>query len=316
LQCFEIIIQSHPSLSALLQPIQQSIAKGNSLSKALTQFPKHFDPVLCQLIHAGEQSGTLDNMLKQIVLYKEKTAHLKSKIKKAMTYPLAIISIALIITVFMLTYVVPTFADLFDQFGAKLPAFTQGIIELSNGIKDYGIMVAVMMGLLFVGSRYLIKQSVTMKQRWQTLLLKIPIAGVIIKYASIARITRTLSTTLSAGLPLIQSLDIASETTAPFKQALLAAKKDVINGAKLEEGLQRTGSFPGKVIQLVKIGEQSGSLDKLLANIAQFYENSVDDKVDQLNSLLEPFIMIVLGLLIGALVVAMYLPIFKLGNAI
>jgi type IV pilus assembly protein PilC len=319
-QAFEIIGRGHDNISMrnLILKIKSEVESGTSLSETLAKHPTHFDELVVNLVNAGEQAGVLEALLDKIAVYKEKTEYLKSKIKKAMFYPAAVIVVAIIVTAILLIFVVPQFEQLFTSFGADLPAFTRLVVNLSEFMQDwwwlvFGGAVGVVVGILQAK-----KRSRKFSRFFDRVLLKLPIVGTIMHKASIARYARTLSTMFAAGVPLVEALESVAGATGNvvYSDAVLMIRDSVATGQQLQFAMSQTGLFPNMVEQMVAIGEESGALDTMLSKVADFYEQEVDDAVDALSSLLEPLIMSILGILIGGLVVAMYLPIFKLGAAI
>ncbi|WP_289027860.1 type II secretion system F family protein [uncultured Paraglaciecola sp.] len=320
IQTLEMIATGHANMSMrkLLVEITAEVSAGNPLSSTLRKHPKYFDDLYCDLVETGEQSGALETIYDRIALYKEKAEALKSKIKKAMFYPIAVIVVAAIVTTILLIFVVPQFEEIFSSFGAELPAFTQFVLGISRFMQDYGLFVGA--GLFAFG--FLFKKahakSRNLRDSVDKKVLKIPVIGEILKKASVARFTRTLSTTFAAGVPLISALDSAAGAAgnAVFRDAILFVKKEVAGGIQMNAAMRSTGTFPEMVVQMIAIGEESGSVDEMLSKVANIYEAEVDDMVDGLTSLLEPMIMAVLGVVIGGLIVAMYLPIFEMGNVV
>jgi type IV pilus assembly protein PilC len=319
-QAFEIVGRGHenPSMQDLLLGIKADVEGGNTLAEALRKHPVYFDELFCNLVHAGEQAGVLETLLHKIADYKEKTESIKAKIKKALTYPTAVLVIAFIVTAILLIFVVPQFEELFKGFGADLPAFTKMVVNMSKFFQEYwyvmlGAVVAV--SFVFVNLK---KRSPAFNRILDRLLLQIPAIGVIIHKASIARFARTLSTMSAAGVPLVEALYSVAGATGNivYSTAVLRMRDDVSTGTQLQLSMRQADLFPNMVIQMVAIGEESGSLDSMLSKVADFYEEEVDNAVDSLSSLIEPMIMAVLGVIVGGLVIAMYLPIFKLGSAI
>jgi type IV pilus assembly protein PilC len=302
----------------MLTHISNEVKAGNPLSSSLRKHPEQFDDLYCDLVETGEQSGALETIYDRIAIYKEKAEALKSKIKKAMFYPVAVVVVAFIVTTILLIFVVPQFEEIFSSFGAELPAFTQFVLMLSRFMQDYGLFV----GAGLFAASYLFKRahkkSKKLRDSVDAKMLKIPVIGEILKKASVARFTRTLSTTFAAGVPLISALDSAAGAAgnAIFRDAILFVKKEVAGGIQMNTAMRTTGVFPEMVVQMIAIGEEAGAVDEMLSKIASIYEAEVDDMVDGLTSLLEPLIMAVLGVVIGGLIVAMYLPIFEMGNVI
>ena len=319
-QSFEIIGRGHenPSMQELILTIKGDIEGGNTLASSLGKHPLHFDDLSCNLVEAGEHAGILETLLDKIATYKEKTEALKSKIKKAMFYPVAVIVVAFIVTAILLIFVVPTFQELFASFGAELPAFTMMVIHLSEFMQSWWWAVFGGIGLGVYGFLEGKKRSRKFRQSLDRLVLKVPVVGDIITKATIARFTRTLSTMFAAGVPLVEAMDSVAGATGNiiYEDATYQMRDQVATGQQLQLAMGQTGLFPNMVVQMVAIGEESGSLDSMLGKVADFYEQEVDDAVDGLSSLLEPLIMAVLGVLIGGLIIAMYLPIFKLGAVV
>jgi type IV pilus assembly protein PilC len=284
---------------------------GSALAEALAKHPLHFDDLFCNLVHAGEQAGILENLLDKIATYKEKIEAIKSKIKKAMFYPVAIIVVAFIITAILMIFVIPQFEDMFKSFGADLPALTKMVIQVSAVFQAY--WWAIFGGIFAAGYAffYTKKRSRKLNEMIDRLLLKIPVVGELVKKATIARFARTLSTMFAAGMPLVEAMG-----NIVYEQGIIRMRDDVATGTQLNVTMKQTDLFPNMVVQMVAIGEETGAVDAMLAKVADFYEAEVDDMVDGLSSLMEPVIMAVLGVLIGGLVVAMYLPIFKMGSVV
>ncbi len=319
-QSFEIIGRGHenPSMQELVLSIKSDVESGSTLASSLAKHPLYFDELVCNLVVAGEQAGILEGLLDKIATYKEKTEALKAKIKKALTYPTAVIVVAFVVTAILLVFVVPTFQELFEGFGADLPAFTQMVINLSEWMQNnwWMLIIAIVGGIYgFIQAK---KRSPKFAHGLDRFVLKMPIIGEILTKAIIARYARTLSTMFAAGVPLVEAMESVAGAAgnAVYSKAILQMRDNVATGQQLQLSMTQTGLFPNMVIQMVAIGEESGSLDAMLAKVADFYEQEVDDAVDNLSSLLEPLIMAVLGILVGGLVVAMYLPIFKMGTVI
>ncbi len=320
LQSFDIIGEGfdNPAMRKLVDEVKQEVAAGNSFAASLRKKPQNFDELYCNLVDAGEQAGALDTLLERVATYKEKSESLKAKIKKAMTYPLAVVFVAIIVTGILLIKVVPQFESVFKGFGAELPAFTVMVIGLSEFLQAWWwMMLGALIAAIF-GVRHAFKTSEAFRDRTDTWLLKLPLIGTLMYKSAVARYARTLSTTFAAGVPLVEALDSVAGATGNivFKRAVLRIKQDVSTGMQLNFSMRTSGIFPSMAIQLTAIGEESGALDDMLDKVASFYENEVDNMVDNLTSLMEPFIMVVLGVIVGGLVVAMYLPIFQLGSAI
>lgn len=320
LQSFTIIIEGleNPNMRKLLEAVRNDIAGGSSFAGALRKHPLYFDELYCNLVASGETSGALDTLLDRVATYKEKSEALKSKIKKAMNYPIAVVVVAAIVTSILLLKVVPQFQEIFEGFGAELPAFTQLVIGISELLQEYGLYVLVGLVVLFFAIRGMLRRSEPLRNRVDKMLLKMPVIGDILYNSAVARYGRTLATTFSAGVPLVDALDSVSGATGNvvFKNAVQQVKADVSTGVQLHISMMSSGVFPSLALQLTAIGEESGALDTMLEKVATHYEAEVDNAVDGLTALLEPIIMAVLGVLIGGLIIAMYLPIFQMGNAV
>lgn len=320
IQAFDIVSKgvTNKQMQDLLAKIKAEVESGTTFAEALKKQPVYFNELFCNLVDAGEQSGSLDIMLAKVATYKEKAESLKGKIKKAMYYPAAVIVVAFLVTAALLIFVVPQFESLFKGFGAELPAPTQMIIHLSAFFQAYWWMIFASIGVGIYAFTKAHQRSKPFAHFIDRTLLQIPIIGGILTKAAIARFSRTLAVTFAAGLPLVDALKSVAGTTGNilYSNATLAIRDDVSTGQQLQMAMRSTRLFPNMVIQMVAIGEESGSLEKMLAKVADFYEEQVDNAVDSLSSLLEPLIMIVLGCLVGGLVIAMYLPIFKMGSVI
>lgn len=309
---------SNKSVSKLMETIADEVKAGQPLSQALRRHPRYFDDLYCDLVASGEQSGALDKIFDRVALYKEKSEALKSKIKKAMFYPIAVLVVALIVTSILLIFVVPQFQSIFAGFGAELPAFTLFVIAISEFMQAYWwiiLITIVAFGYAFKEAKL---RSLKLRDATDRAILKLPVIGMILNKAAVARYARTLSTTFAAGVPLVDALDSAAGASgnAVYRYAILDIKAEVSSGNQMNWAMRNSKIFPDMVIQMVAIGEESGSLDGMLAKVATIYEQEVDDAVDGLSSLLEPLIMAVLGVLVGGLIIAMYLPIFQLGSVI
>lgn len=317
-QSFEIVAEGldNKSLQELLLQIRDDVAAGGGFANALRKHPKYFDELFCNLVESGEQSGALETMLDRIATYKEKTEQLKAKIKKAMTYPIAVVIVAIIVTAILLIKVVPTFAETFSGFGAELPAFTLFVLGLSDLARAYWLQFIIGGTIGVFVFKEVKKRSPAFVKFTDKLLLKIPIIGSIVYQSIIARFARTLSTTFAAGVPLIDALDSVAGATGNkvYEEAVFKIRDEVATGIQLNAAIRQTKIFPAMLIQMATIGEESGALDTMLDKVALYYEEAVDNMVDNLTSLLEPIIMSVLGVLVGGLLIAMYLPIFQLGN--
>jgi type IV pilus assembly protein PilC len=298
--------------------IKGDIESGNNLSESLAKHPLYFDELVCNLVRAGEHAGILETLLDKIATYKEKTEALKSKIKKALFYPTAVIIVAIIVTAILLIFVVPQFQSLFNNFGADLPAFTQMVISLSEWTQSNWWIVLLVLATGGYGFAEAKKRSPKFAHTLDRVMLKLPIIGEILTKAVIARYARTLSTMFAAGVPLVEAMESVAGAAGNqvYTEAIMQMRDNVATGQQLQLAMTQTGLFPNMVNQMVAIGEESGSLDAMLGKVADFYEQEVDDAVDALSSLLEPLIMAILGILVGGLVVAMYLPIFKMGSVI
>jgi type IV pilus assembly protein PilC len=320
LQSFDIISEGaeNPNMRALVDSLKQEVSAGNSFATALRQKPDYFDDLYCNLVDAGEQAGALESLLDRVATYKEKTEALKAKIKKAMTYPIAVLVVAVIVSGILLIKVVPQFQSVFAGFGAELPAFTLMVIGLSEIVQQWWLAIIG----LFVAGYFLFKRAYKQSQKFRDsidrFLLKVPIIGPLIFKSSVARYARTLATTFAAGVPLVEALDSVAGATGNvvFKNAVNKIKQDVSTGMQLNFSMRSTNVFPSLAIQMTAIGEESGALDNMLDKVASYYEAEVDNMVDSLTSLMEPMIMAVLGVVVGGLVIAMYLPIFQLGNTV
>ena len=319
-QSFEIVQEGleNNAMKGLVGEIKNEVSAGGGLASALAKHPKHFDDLFCSLVGAGEESGTLEIMLDRVATYKEKTEALKAKIRKAMTYPIAVIVVAIVVTGILLVKVVPTFAETFQGFGADLPGFTLFVLGISEFVQDWWfIMVLAIFAALYAYSQAMLR-SKKFRERVDALALKLPIVGTIVHDAIIARFSRTLSTTFAAGVPLVEALDSTAGAAgnAVYARGIFQIRDEVTAGTSLYRAVRSTGMFPTMLLQMTSIGEESGSLDEMLGKVADDYEARVDNAVDSLSSLMEPIIMSVLGVLVGGLMVAMYLPIFMLGSVI
>jgi type IV pilus assembly protein PilC len=320
LQSFDIISEGHenPNMRKLVDDLKQEVAAGHSFATALRQKPLYFDDLFCNLVDAGEQAGALEALLDRVATYKEKTESLKAKIKKAMTYPIAVVAVAFIVTGILLLKVVPQFQSIFDGFGAKLPTFTLMVIGLSQIVQDYWwiLLAGMVLGIFLFRRAY--RNSEKFRNGLDRALLKVPVIGPLLYKSAVARYARTLSTTFAAGVPLVEALDSVAGATGNvvFRNAVNKVKQDVSTGMQLNFSMRSTGVFPMLAIQMTAIGEESGALDSMLDKVATYYEDEVDNMVDGLTALMEPMIMAFLGVIVGGLVIAMYLPIFQLGNVV
>jgi type IV pilus assembly protein PilC len=319
-QSFEIIGAGHdkPAMQKLILDIKSEVEGGSSLAESLAKHPVYFDELFVNLVAAGEQAGALETLLDKIATYKEKTEAIKKKVKKALFYPTAVLVVALIVTVILLIFVIPQFESLFKGFGADLPAFTQMVINLSRFVQAEGIYILIVAVAIVYTFIYFKKRSKAMQHFLDRASLKIPIIGPILNKAAIARFARTLSTMFSAGVPLVEALQSVAGATGNilYSDAVLKMRDEVATGQRLQRAMETTGMFPNMVVQMIAVGEESGSLDTMSGKVATFYEEDVDNAVDSMSSLLEPLIMAILGVLVGGLVIAMYLPIFKLGSVV
>ncbi len=319
-QAFEIVGNGHENaaMQKLILSIKGDVEGGSALAEALAKHPLYFDDLFVNLVEAGEQAGALETLLDKIATYKEKTEAIKKKIKKALTYPAAVLVVAFIVTTILLIFVIPSFEDLFKGFGADLPTFTRMVIDLSAFVRTQGAILATILGAAIGAFMYFKKRNRAFRHFLDRMMLKIPVIGPIMQKASIARYARTLSTMFAAGVPLVEAMESVAGATGNivYEHGVLAIRDEVATGQRLQQAMENTGLFPNMVIQMIAVGEESGSLDEMSAKVADFYEEDVDNAVDNLSALLEPMIMAILGVLVGGLVVAMYLPIFKLGAVV
>ncbi len=319
-QSFEIVGRGHenPGMQELILSVKGDVESGNTLADALSKHPLHFDELFVNLVRAGEAGGILETLLDKIATYKEKTEVIKSKIKKALFYPAAVLVMAFVVTAVLMIFVIPQFAALFRDFGADLPAMTQMVINMSDFVvANVGILFVGIVGGV-VGLVQLNKRSVPFQHLVQRIALKAPVFGDIIVKATIARFARTLGTMFAAGVPLVEAMESVAGAAGNvvYGDAILKMRDEIATGQQLQVSMRDTNLFPNMVVQMVAIGEESGSIDSMLGKVADFYEQEVDDAVDAMSSLMEPIIMAVLGVLIGGLVIAMYLPIFKMGQVV
>jgi type IV pilus assembly protein PilC len=319
-QSFEIVGNGNdkPAMQKLILDIKADVEGGSSLHESLGKHPLYFDDLFVNLVEAGEQAGALENLLDKIATYKEKTEALKKKVKKALFYPAAVLVVAIIVTLILLIFVIPQFESLFKGFGAELPAFTQFVIELSRFVQDKGIFIAVIIAGAIYTFSYFRKRSRRMREFLDRASLRFPIIGPILEKAAVARFARTLSTMFAAGVPLVEALESVAGATGNivYEDATMKMREEVSTGQRLQQAMANTQLFPNMVIQMIAVGEESGALDEMSGKVATFYEADVDNAVDSMSSLLEPLIMAILGVLVGGLVIAMYLPIFKLGAVV
>lgn len=320
LQAFDIVSKgnANPSVSKLIQDIRTDVETGSSLNQAFRKFPLYFDNLFCNLVGAGEQAGILEDLLTRLAIYKEKTQAIKGKIKSALFYPISILVVAFVVTSVIMIWVVPAFKEVFKSFGADLPAPTLMVMAISDFFVKYWYLIFGSLGAALYLFFQSWKRSIQMQRFMDRALLKLPVFGDVIRKATIARWTRTLATMFAAGVPLVESLDSVGGAAgnAVYMDATRKIQTEVSTGTSLTVAMQNANVFPSMVTQMVAIGEESGALDQMLGKVADFYEQEVDDAVESLSSLMEPMIMVILGVLIGGLVVAMYLPIFKLGSVV
>jgi type IV pilus assembly protein PilC len=305
-------------MQKLVLDIKSNIEGGSTLHESLAKHPLYFDDLFVNLVEAGEQAGALETLLDKIATYKEKTEALKKKIKKALFYPAAVLAVALIVSIILLIFVIPQFESLFKGFGADLPAFTQMVVNLSRFVQSQGWWMAVLIGGGVYAFLYFKKRSRPMQRGLDRTMLKFPVIGPILQKSAIARFARTLSTMFAAGVPLVEAMQSVAGATGNivYEEATLRMKDEVATGQRLQRAMENVGLFPNMVVQMIAVGEESGSLDTMSAKVAEFYEAEVDNAVDSMSSLLEPMIMAILGVLVGGMVIAMYLPIFKLGSVV
>ena len=320
LQSFDIVGKGHanPAVGRLLLDLKTEVETGSSLAAAFRKYPLYFDALFCNLVQAGEQAGILESLLDRLATYKEKTLAIKSKIKSALFYPIAIVAVAFIITAVIMIFVIPAFKQVFTAFGADLPTPTLVVMAISDGFVQYWYIIFGAVGGGIYGFLALWKRSLPMQIAMDRLMLRMPVFGHLVRISTIARWTRTLSTMFAAGVPLVEALDSVGGASGNHVY-IIATKKiqqEVSTGTSLTVAMQNSNVFPSMVIQMVSIGEESGALDGMLSKVADFFEAEVDDAVEALSSLMEPIIMVVLGTLIGGMVIAMYLPIFKMGQAV
>jgi type IV pilus assembly protein PilC len=319
-QSFDIVAEGlvNATMRNLVMEIKNDVASGSSFASSISKHPKYFDELFCSLIGSGEQSGTLETMLERVATYKEKSEALKKKIKKAMTYPIAVLAIAIIVTGILLIKVVPQFAETFSSFGAELPGFTLFVLAISNYVQEWWLVILVAILGTVVGIKEAQARSPAASLAIDKLMLKMPIVGDIVFNSIIARFARTLSTTFAAGVPLVDALEAVAGTAGNqiYTTAINRIRDDVTTGTQLTSAIRSTELFPTMLLQMVSIGEESGALDDMLEKVAVYYEEAVDNLVDNMTALLEPMIMSVLGVLVGGLMIAMYLPIFMIGSVV
>ena len=320
MKSFEIVAEGleNKTMAVLVNKMAVSVSGGGGFASALREHPKQFDDLYCSLVDSGKQAGALETMLNRVALYQEKSESVKKKVKSAMKYPATIMSIAAIVTAILLLKVVPVFANMFESFGADLPVPTQVVMDMSNWLQANGILLGIILVALFIGFQQSHQRSRMFRHALQRLSVKLPVFGPIVYQSAMARYARTLSTTFAAGVPLVSALESAAGASGNiiYENAIMAVKNEVETGSELAGSMKETGVFPAMLIQMVSIGEQSGALDDMLSKAAEIYEEEVDTLVDGLTSMMEPLIMAFLGIIVGGLVVAMYLPIFQMGSVI
>lgn len=320
-QSFDIVGQGHsnPNMSELIFAIKVDVEAGGTFAQALKKHPLYFDDLFCNLVEAGEQSGALETLLEKVATYKEKTEQLKKKIKGALTYPIAVLVVAFIVTAILLLYVVPIFADMFKDFGATLPAFTQFVVDISDAFIEQWYIIFGGIAATVIGLNNAYKRSDKFREWLDRMYLKLPVIADLTLKSSVARFSRTLATMFAAGVPLVEAMDSVAGASgnSVYKNAIIQVKDDISSGTQLQASIgQFPELFPNMVVQMVAIGEESGALDEMLGKVADYYEEQVDASVDNLTALMEPAIMVFLAVVVGGLVIAMYLPIFKMGAVV
>lgn len=319
-QSFSIVANGHdnPSMQKLINSVKSDVESGGGLADALIKHPKHFDDLFCSLVAAGEQAGALETMLDKLATYMEKTESMKAKVKKAMMYPISVLVIAFVVSAALLVLVIPEFKTLFAGFGADLPAFTLWVIGLSEWAQKWWYAVLIGLGGVFYGFRWANSNVPGFNRGLQVLSLKIPVVGLILNKSAVARFARTLSTMFAAGVPMVEALNSVAGATGNvlYEEAVYKMRDATATGTQLQQSMKASGLFPNMMVQMTAIGEESGSIEQMLGKVADFYEEEVDNLVDGLSSLMEPMIMAVLGVLVGGLVIAMYLPIFQMGSVV
>ncbi|NRA24965.1 MAG: type II secretion system F family protein [Oleispira sp.] len=319
-QSFDIVGEGvdNKALKALIAQVRDDVSAGNDFASALKKHPKHFDDLFCNLIESGEQSGALEQMLDKVAVYKEKTEALKKKIKKAMMYPAVTLAIASVVTVILLVKVVPTFESMFQSFGSELPAPTKMVVAISEWTQAYWYMMLGSVIAFVVGLKQALARSPAFKDKFEAGLLKAPVFGDLIMKAAVARFARVLATTFAAGVPLVEALDSVAGAVgnSVYRKAVLVVRDEVSQGQQMHFAMKATGVFPNMVVQMTSIGEESGALDSMLSKAADYFEDEVDNAVDGLTAMMEPLVMSFLGVVIGGMIVAMYLPIFEMGKSI
>lgn len=320
MQAFEIVARGHgnPSMTEMLMEIRSNVEQGSTLSRAFSNHPKYFDRFYCNLVAAGETSGVLESLLDKLAVYKEKTQAIRKKVKTALTYPVSVIAVAIGLVFVMMIFVLPAFKEVYANMGAELPALTQTVMDMSDFFVSYGWMVLIALGFAIYGFLKLKARSIKIQRRMDALLLRMPIFGDIVRKGTIARWGRTTATLIAAGVPLVDVLDSTAGAAGNliYEEATREIRTRVIQGLSMTSGMRATELFPNMMVQMSSIGEESGSLDDMLNKAAEFYEDEVDNAVGRLSAMMEPIIIVILGLVIGTLLVAMYLPLFNLGNVV
>ncbi|HEZ0480874.1 TPA: type 4 pilus assembly protein PilG [Neisseria meningitidis] len=320
MQAFEIVARGHgnPSMTEMLMEIRGEVEQGSSLSRAFSNHPKYFDRFYCNLVAAGETGGVLESLLDKLAIYKEKTQAIRKKVKTALTYPVSVIAVAIGLVFVMMIFVLPAFKEVYANMGAELPALTQTVMDMSDFFVSYGWMVLIALGFAIYGFLKLKARSIKIQRRMDAILLRMPIFGDIVRKGTIARWGRTTATLIAAGVPLVDVLDSTAGAAGNliYEEATRKIRTRVIQGLSMTSGMRATELFPNMMLQMSSIGEESGSLDDMLNKAAEFYEDEVDNAVGRLSAMMEPIIIVILGLVIGTLLVAMYLPLFNLGNVV
>lgn len=320
MQAFEIVARGHgnPSMTEMLMEIRGEVEQGSSLSRAFSNHPKYFDRFYCNLVAAGETGGVLESLLDKLAIYKEKTQAIRKKVKTALTYPVSVIAVAIGLVFVMMIFVLPAFKEVYANMGAELPALTQTVMDMSDFFVSYGWMVLIALGFAIYGFLKLKARSIKIQRRMDVILLRMPIFGDIVRKGTIARWGRTTATLIAAGVPLVDVLDSTAGAAGNliYEEATREIRTRVIQGLSMTSGMRATELFPNMMLQMSSIGEESGSLDDMLNKAAEFYEDEVDNAVGRLSAMMEPIIIVILGLVIGTLLVAMYLPLFNLGNVV
>lgn len=320
MQAFEIVARGHgnPSMTEMLMEIRSNVEQGSTLSRAFSNHPKYFDRFYCNLVAAGETGGVLESLLDKLAVYKEKTQAIRKKVKTALTYPVSVIAVAIGLVFVMMIFVLPAFKEVYANMGAELPVLTQTVMDMSDFFVSYGWMVLIALGFAIYGFLKLKARSIKIQRRMDALLLRMPIFGDIVRKGTIARWGRTTATLIAAGVPLVDVLDSTAGAAGNliYEEATREIRTRVIQGLSMTSGMRATELFPNMMVQMSSIGEESGSLDDMLNKAAEFYEDEVDNAVGRLSAMMEPIIIVILGLVIGTLLVAMYLPLFNLGNVV